>query len=134
MTFITDHEQRRPDKRILDTLGAPQLPGYAEIGELDLARIGKDDVGRFDVPVNDSLAVEVGETVQDLTEDDGCLRFVQGSRFDLTETSSNNVSMAKSVLDNAFGCKRLTISDPLPPARYSMMIHKVHFLPTNDPR
>ena len=54
---VTDHEQRRPDERILDTLGAPQLPGYAEIGELDLARIGKDDVGRFDVPVDDPLAV-----------------------------------------------------------------------------
>lgn len=54
---VTDHEQRRPDERILDTLGASQLPGYAEIGELDFARIGKDDVGRFNVTVDDPLAV-----------------------------------------------------------------------------
>jgi hypothetical protein len=79
----TYHEQRSPYKRILHTLCTPQLTRNPEIRQLDLSRVRKDDVGGFNVSMDDPLAVEVFETVQDFSQNDGCLRFVQWSRFDL---------------------------------------------------
>ena len=45
-------------------LGA-EFAGYAEVAELDLAVAAEEDVGRFDVTVNDLAGVEVGESVED---------------------------------------------------------------------
>jgi len=47
------------------------LGGDAEVGELDQALLGGEDVGAFDVAVDDTLLVEVEEAVQDLGHVEG---------------------------------------------------------------
>ena len=57
------HVEGRPRKRPSETIH--QFSAHAEITQLDLTRLGDQDVARFDIPMNDLAFVEVVEPTED---------------------------------------------------------------------
>lgn len=65
-------------------LDVGQLCGNTKVGELDLADLGKENIGRLDVSVNLAFGVQVFETAQKLAADDGDVAFGEVVWFELS--------------------------------------------------
>jgi len=64
------HPEGRSDKRVLLGHGCGELARDTEVGELDVACCGEEDVGGLDVTMELALVVEVLESLEELAEDD----------------------------------------------------------------
>jgi hypothetical protein len=73
---------QRPDHRARKVLFLEQLPCYSEIGKLHFSPRVEQNVGWLDIPMDLVLAVEIGQSTEDLEGNLGQHAFVQ-MRLDL---------------------------------------------------
>ena len=77
------HPEGGADEGVAERFDGGELRGDAEVGKLDAAAGGEEDVGGFDVPVEFGGGVEVGEAVKEFAHDDGNVHLVDGAGFEL---------------------------------------------------
>ena len=77
------HPEGGPDEGVALGLDVCELGGTAEVGKLDLARVGKEDIGGLNVTVDLAFGVKIFEAAEEFATDDGDVGLGEISWFQL---------------------------------------------------